>query len=72
MKEKRFSEPSLALLAMGMLGGGVRMPIFRNAVYQHPNAWDQVQLTKAERKGKTLEEIQAMRKEKWDARNATT
>lgn len=31
----------------------------------HP--WDHVNLTKAERRGKTYEEIQAMRRERWEA-----
>lgn len=29
--------------------------------------WDRINLTKAERRGKTYEEIQAMRRERWEA-----
>lgn len=29
--------------------------------------WDHIDLTKDERKGKTFEEMQAMRREKWEA-----
>ena len=31
------------------------------------NPWDSVQLSKAERRGKTPEELQALRKAKWEA-----
>lgn len=30
-------------------------------------SWDNIQLSKAERKGKTFEEMQALRKQKWEA-----
>ena len=32
---------------------------------RHP--WDSVELSKAERRGKSYEEIQALRREKWEA-----
>lgn len=34
--------------------------------------WDHVNLTKAERRGKTYEEIQAMRRERWEAAGGQT
>ena len=34
------------------------------------NPWDGVNLTKSERKGKTYEEIQAMRRERWEAQRS--
>jgi hypothetical protein len=34
---------------------------------EHGHPWDRVDLTKAERRGKTYEEMQAMRKERWEA-----
>jgi hypothetical protein len=41
-----------------------------NAPTKEYHEWDAVQLTKAERKGKTYEEIQAIRKDKWIKANA--
>lgn len=37
-----------------------------HAVKPEPHPWNSVQLTKAERKGKTYEQIQELRKEKWE------
>jgi hypothetical protein len=33
---------------------------------EHGHPWDRVHLTKAERRGKTYEEMQAMRRERWE------
>lgn len=33
------------------------------------HAWDNVQLSKAERRGKSFEEMQALRRQKWEAAN---
>lgn len=33
---------------------------------EHGHPWDRVNLTKAERKGKTYEEMQTMRRERWE------
>lgn len=33
---------------------------------EHGHPWDRVNLTKAERKGKTYEEMQAMRRDEWE------
>jgi hypothetical protein len=40
--------------------------VLHNGVVRVINPWDDVHLSKAERKGKTPEEIQAMRKQKWE------
>ena len=72
MKEK-FNRAS-ALVAQAMaLGAFSGADMFyesnriRNGVIREVNPWDKVQLTKSERKGKTYEELQAMRKERWEA-----
>jgi len=36
-----------------------------NGVHRELHPWDGVQLSKAERRGKTAEEIQELRREKW-------
>lgn len=38
----------------------------RNGSTKSYNPWDKIQLTKFERKGKSYEEIQAIKKERWE------
>lgn len=61
----------LAMIGLTMLLGRDRPPsmdgpvIGPKLVTSHP--WDNIQLSKSERRGKTPEQIQAMRKEKYEA-----
>lgn len=54
-------------MAMWKVASGGRAPIFSNGVKRETHPWDTVQLTKGERRGKTPDEIQALRKEKYKA-----
>lgn len=56
-----------ALLPLALMGG-LDWPDNRihNGSTRQYNPWDTVHLTKAERKGKSLEELQALRKMKWE------
>lgn len=48
---------------LGNLGGRV----IKNGVHPVRHPWDGVELSKAERRGKSYEEVQALRQEKWEA-----
>jgi hypothetical protein len=72
MKEK-FNRAS-ALVAQAMaLGAFSGADMFyesnriHNGVSREYHPWDKINLTKSERRGKTYEELQAMRKERWEA-----
>jgi len=67
MKEKfrRNMLPFLAMAAMSTLSGS-SVPLVFSTVHRKYHPWDGVQLTKAERKGKTPDEIQALRKMKYE------
>lgn len=43
--------------------------VLHNGVVRERHAWDGIQITKAERKGKTPDEIQALRKLRWEELN---
>lgn len=66
MKEKRpngaLAAITLALLANASLPSMGDGPVINNSVIKEKHPWDGIQLPKAARKGKTPEEIQAMRK----------
>ncbi len=71
MKEKIRTNRAALMTALmsGLLGGG--MPFegpstYRNGVSRVTNPWDRVNLSKAERRGKTYEELQAIRKARWE------
>ncbi len=67
-KFRRDMLPFLAMAAMSTLSGGyVPRSVFGTVRREH-HPWDGVQLTKAERKGKTPEEIQALRKMKYEGK----
>ncbi|MBL8968238.1 MAG: hypothetical protein JNG85_14625 [Spirochaetaceae bacterium] len=63
---------AMMMLASAMLSGGLPSgePKPRQSLPRGRNPWDGVQLSKAERKGKTPEEIQAMRRAKYEAERA--
>ena len=67
MNRKRSAfNTSMAMMAMySMMGGGLY--VLRNGVERKHNPWDNVNLSKKERKNKTYEEIQAMRRAKWES-----
>lgn len=52
-------------LAQSMQGDSYPDEESNRVIKSKPNPWDSVQLTKAERKGKTYEQMQELRKEKW-------
>jgi len=59
-----------AAMAMGMLGDdplGYSSNRLHNGVQREYHPWDTISLSKAERRGKSFEELQAMRKAKWEA-----
>ena len=55
----------LSLLQTGLINRDSK--ILNNGVIKKHSPWDMVQLSKLERKGKTFEQIQEARKEKWSA-----
>ena len=58
----------LTAISLGMVSGyrsGVN--VVQNGVDRKSYPWDRIQLSKAERRGKGPEEIQALRKAKWEA-----
>lgn len=58
----------LAAITYGLLNGlpmDDNYNLLKNGVIRNNNVWDNIQLTKSERKGKTTEEIQALRKAKY-------
>jgi hypothetical protein len=69
-KDKAALKLAILGAAIGMLGNNPGpQPTIHNGVRRVTETWDRVQLTKAERKGKTPEEIQQLRKEKYNARH---
>jgi hypothetical protein len=55
---------------MGMMGEPKnRRAILANGVTREVHPWDSMQLSKAERKGKTVEEIRRLRLAKWAEAN---
>lgn len=68
---KKYAKTSLMLAMMGaaMMSGmpiGGRDIVIHNGSTKSYNPWDKIQLTKSERKGKSYEEIQAIKKERWE------
>jgi hypothetical protein len=68
---KRMTRMAMFQATLGMMAGttsaergGQDVSVAPSREY-HP--WDDVQLTKAERKGKGFDELQALRREKWEA-----
>lgn len=73
MKEKRLNKPG-ALVAQAMaLCAFTGHDMFyesnriHNGVSREHHPWDKINLTKSERRGKTYEELQEMRKQRWEA-----
>jgi hypothetical protein len=60
----------LAAMQAMMLGPGESRADDEMYAYKgtpNRNPWDRINLTKSERRGKTYDELQAMRKAKWEA-----
>ena len=56
----------IAAMAMSMSGGIIDDGLFyKGRKYHRQQPWDHIQLSKAERKGKTPEQLQALRQEKY-------
>jgi len=60
----------LAALSLGLMNGGFPggISMLHNGVVRTKHPWDGVQLTKSERKGKTPDELQELRKSKWNSK----
>lgn len=60
--------PAELMIAASALGGPpARELMVSNRVVREHHPWDTFQLSKADRKGKSPEEIQALRKQRWEA-----
>ena len=57
----------LMLAMMSMLSPSERTTINNRVIREH-NPWDNINLSKDERRGKSYAEMQALRREKWEAR----
>lgn len=60
----------MAAISYGMLNGyefGAYDNCIHNGVSREHHPWDKINLTKAERRGKTYEELQEMRKQRWES-----
>lgn len=70
---KQLTTAMMAASMMGMMGDRndmvPREDISRAPIRDH-HSWDGVQLSKAERKGKTPDELQALRRARWEADHA--
>ena len=59
----------MSAIGYGMLNGrefGAYDNCIHNGVSREVHPWDKVNLSKSERRGKSYEELQAMRKHKWE------
>lgn len=68
--KKRMSPLPMAMITAMMLAQSAEEPRESFAEGQRlpkPEPWHKIQLSKAERRGKTPEEIQALRRAKWEA-----
>lgn len=71
MSVKNYSRLAMmmALTTSGLFGdvmGGFNSNTLHNGVTRDWHPWDKINLSKSERRGKTYEELQAMRKQKWE------
>ena len=57
----------IAAMSMGMYNGGYSDNTIRNGVNKRSNPWDKINLSKEQRRGKSFDEIQAMRKSIYEA-----
>ena len=59
----------MALTTSGLFGdamGGLNSNTLHNRVSREYHPWDKINLTKSERRGKSYEELQATRKQKYE------
>lgn len=66
MDNSKYGRALLAATLLGAVGPKIPDDRLHNGVERVRNPWDDVNLTKAERKGKTYAELQALRREKWE------
>jgi hypothetical protein len=68
MKDKRYGPNAafMSALAYSRRHFGTYVTRVRNGVTREHYPWDKIHLAKAERRGKTYEELQAMRKQKYE------
>jgi len=64
MTKKMIQAREFGRLLHGHLCDNYTIPAYVPPKEVHP--WDNIHLTKEERKGKTFEELQTLRKEKWE------
>jgi hypothetical protein len=55
------------MMSMAMMGDNEATPLIREPSKPRYAPWSDIQLTKSERKGKTPEELQVLRKAKYEA-----
>ena len=71
MSVKNYSKFAMmmALTTSGLFGdvmGGLNSNTLHNGVSRVVHPWDKINLSKSERRGKTYEELQAIRKQKYE------